>query len=88
MLIVTAPLWFKAPFKILRLFVREKLRDRVYTVSIPQVSFIHFTLYMNFMKSGKVDVCKKVEDKFFSLPFPQEPYANFMVQNIRIIIVN
>ena len=36
-LIVTAPLWFKAPFKILRLFVREKLRDRVYTVSIPQV---------------------------------------------------
>ena len=38
-LIVTAPLWFKAPFKVLRLFVREKLRDRVFTVSIPQVSF-------------------------------------------------
>jgi len=37
-LIVTAPLWFKAPFKVLRLFVREKLRDRVFTVSIPQVS--------------------------------------------------
>ncbi|CAG0884932.1 unnamed protein product [Darwinula stevensoni] len=36
-LIVTAPLWFKAPFKILRLFVREKLRDRVYTVSTPQL---------------------------------------------------
>ncbi|CAG0919033.1 unnamed protein product [Notodromas monacha] len=36
-LIVTAPLWFKAPFKILRLFVREKLRDRVYTVSVPQL---------------------------------------------------
>ncbi|KAL0271475.1 UNVERIFIED_CONTAM: hypothetical protein PYX00_008556 [Menopon gallinae] len=36
-LIVTAPLWFKAPFKILRLFVREKLRDRVYTISIPQL---------------------------------------------------
>lgn len=36
-LIVTAPLWFKAPFKILRLFVREKLRDRVFTVNIPQV---------------------------------------------------
>jgi hypothetical protein len=35
---VTAPLWFKAPFKILRLFVREKLRDRVYTVSVPQVN--------------------------------------------------
>ncbi|XP_058809412.1 tyrosine-protein phosphatase non-receptor type 9 [Phymastichus coffea] len=37
-LIVTAPLWFKAPFKILRLFVREKLRERVFTVSIPQLT--------------------------------------------------
>lgn len=37
-LIVTAPLWFKAPFKILRLFVREKLRERVYTVSVPQLT--------------------------------------------------
>ncbi|XP_044734872.1 tyrosine-protein phosphatase non-receptor type 9 [Chrysoperla carnea] len=37
-LIVTAPLWFKAPFRILRLFVREKLRERVYTVSIPQLT--------------------------------------------------
>lgn len=36
-LIVTAPLWFKAPFKILRLFVREKLRERVYTVSSAQL---------------------------------------------------
>lgn len=36
-LIVTAPLWFKAPFKILRLFVREKLRDRVYTVNQEQL---------------------------------------------------
>lgn len=36
-LIVTAPLWFKAPFKVLRLFVREKLRDRVFTVSLPQL---------------------------------------------------
>lgn len=35
---MTAPLWFKAPFKILRLFVREKLRDRVYTVSARQLS--------------------------------------------------
>lgn len=34
---MTAPLWFKAPFKILRLFVREKLRDRVFTVSVPQL---------------------------------------------------
>lgn len=38
MLIVTAPLWFKAPFKILRLFVREKLRERVFTVSVPQLA--------------------------------------------------
>ncbi|XP_059165119.1 tyrosine-protein phosphatase non-receptor type 9-like [Physella acuta] len=37
-LIVTAPLWFKAPFKILRLFVKEKLRDRVYTVNISELS--------------------------------------------------
>ncbi|XP_005094848.1 tyrosine-protein phosphatase non-receptor type 9 isoform X2 [Aplysia californica] len=36
-LIVTAPLWFKAPFKILRLFVKEKLRDRVYTVSVSEL---------------------------------------------------
>ena len=36
-MIVTAPLWFKAPFKVLRLFVREKLRDRVFTVSMPQL---------------------------------------------------
>ncbi|XP_022904212.2 tyrosine-protein phosphatase non-receptor type 9 isoform X1 [Onthophagus taurus] len=37
-LIVTAPLWFKAPFKILRLFVREKLRERVFTVSLAQLT--------------------------------------------------
>ncbi|XP_023344364.1 tyrosine-protein phosphatase non-receptor type 9 [Eurytemora carolleeae] len=36
-LIVTAPLWFKAPFKVLRLFVREKLRDRVFTVNLTQL---------------------------------------------------
>ncbi|XP_035447346.2 tyrosine-protein phosphatase non-receptor type 9 isoform X1 [Spodoptera frugiperda] len=36
-LIVTAPLWFKAPFRILRLFVREKLRERVHTVNAPQL---------------------------------------------------
>ena len=28
---MAAPLWFKAPFKVLQLFVREKLRDRIYT---------------------------------------------------------
>ncbi|XP_047737054.1 tyrosine-protein phosphatase non-receptor type 9 isoform X4 [Hyalella azteca] len=37
-LIVTAPLWFKAPFKVLRLFVREKLRDRVYTVTLSELA--------------------------------------------------
>ncbi|XP_013403670.1 tyrosine-protein phosphatase non-receptor type 9 isoform X1 [Lingula anatina] len=37
-LVVTAPLWFKAPFKILRLFVRQKLRDRVFTVNSPQLT--------------------------------------------------
>ncbi|KAK3096744.1 hypothetical protein FSP39_002853 [Pinctada imbricata] len=37
-LIVTAPLWFKAPFKILRLFVREKLQERVYIINLSQIS--------------------------------------------------
>lgn len=36
-LIVSAPLWFKAPFRIMSLFVREKLRDRVYMINIPQL---------------------------------------------------
>lgn len=27
--IVSSPLWFRAPFAVLRLFVREKLRERV-----------------------------------------------------------
>ncbi|KAL4641753.1 tyrosine-protein phosphatase non-receptor type 9-like [Arapaima gigas] len=30
--IVSSPLWFRAPFSVLRLFVREKLRERVCTV--------------------------------------------------------
>ncbi|GAB1610995.1 tyrosine-protein phosphatase non-receptor type 9-like isoform X1 [Argonauta hians] len=33
-LIVDAPFWFKASFRILQLFLREKLRDRVFTVSV------------------------------------------------------
>lgn len=36
-LIVTPPLWFKTSFKILRLFVREKLRDRVYMLNQTQL---------------------------------------------------
>ncbi|XP_076334726.1 tyrosine-protein phosphatase non-receptor type 9-like [Tachypleus tridentatus] len=31
-LIVSAPMWFRAPFGILRLFVREKLRDRIHVL--------------------------------------------------------
>lgn len=42
-LIVMAPLWFKAPFKILRLFVREKLRDRVFMVNVSQLA-LHIPL--------------------------------------------
>ena len=44
---MTAPLWFKAPFKVLRLFVREKLRDRVFTVSIPQVRPVSMERILN-----------------------------------------
>lgn len=36
-LIVMAPLWFKAPFRILQLFIREKLRDRVHMVNQSQL---------------------------------------------------
>lgn len=38
-LIVAAPLWFKAPFRILQLFLREKLRDRVHIIN--QSSLVH-----------------------------------------------
>ncbi|PAA56637.1 hypothetical protein BOX15_Mlig010339g2 [Macrostomum lignano] len=37
-LIVTAPIWFKAPFQVLRMFVREKLRDRVFIVNSSTIS--------------------------------------------------
>lgn len=37
-LIVSPPLWFKAPFHLLRLIVREKLRDRVWLLNIEQLS--------------------------------------------------
>ena len=40
-LIVMAPLWFKAPFKILRLFVREKLRNRVLMIGTSQLLTQH-----------------------------------------------
>ncbi|XP_035280482.1 tyrosine-protein phosphatase non-receptor type 9 [Anguilla anguilla] len=36
--IVSSPLWFRAPFAVLRLFVREKLRERVCTVKAPELA--------------------------------------------------
>jgi len=68
-LIVTAPLWFKAPFKILRLFVREKLRDRVFTVSIPQVSIycvkIQFDVLFYFLLWHPVSFSVSTVEFFF-----------------------
>lgn len=37
-LIVSPPLWFKAPFHLLRLIVREKLRDRVLLLRMDQIT--------------------------------------------------
>lgn len=37
-LIVSPPLWFKAPFHLLRLIVREKLRDRVWMLRMDQLT--------------------------------------------------
>ncbi|KAI4874156.1 hypothetical protein NFI96_014080, partial [Prochilodus magdalenae] len=36
--IVSSPLWFRAPFAVLRLFVREKLRERVCTVKAHELA--------------------------------------------------
>ncbi|XP_061833013.1 tyrosine-protein phosphatase non-receptor type 9 [Nerophis lumbriciformis] len=36
--IVSSPLWFRAPFAVLRLFVREKLRERVCTVKASELA--------------------------------------------------
>ncbi|XP_015809636.3 tyrosine-protein phosphatase non-receptor type 9 [Nothobranchius furzeri] len=36
--IVSSPLWFRAPFAVLRLFVREKLRERVCTVRASELA--------------------------------------------------
>ncbi|TMS23867.1 Tyrosine-protein phosphatase non-receptor type 9 [Larimichthys crocea] len=35
--IVSSPIWFRAPFAVLRLFVREKLRERVCTVKAQEL---------------------------------------------------
>ncbi|XP_022257184.1 tyrosine-protein phosphatase non-receptor type 9-like isoform X2 [Limulus polyphemus] len=37
-LILSAPIWFRAPFSILRLFVREKLRERIYMLGPAQLT--------------------------------------------------
>ncbi|KAJ4447679.1 hypothetical protein ANN_09686 [Periplaneta americana] len=84
-LIVTAPLWFKAPFKILRLFVREKLRDRVFTVSIPQggypaklkkVLIVTAPLWFKApFKILRLFVREKLRDRVFTVSIPQ-----FLVQ--------
>ncbi|XP_040891874.1 tyrosine-protein phosphatase non-receptor type 9 [Toxotes jaculatrix] len=36
--IVSSPLWFRAPFAVLRLFVRDKLRERVCTVKANELA--------------------------------------------------
>jgi len=70
-LIVTAPLWFKAPFKVLRLFVREKLRDRVFTVSLPQL-LLHIDMAsmpkelgggLNYSHTQWMIMCQKVAEE-------------------------
>ncbi|KAK4467628.1 hypothetical protein MN116_008571 [Schistosoma mekongi] len=37
-IIIEPPLWFRAPFNVLRLFVREKMRDRIYSVGYDELS--------------------------------------------------
>ncbi|UXI15499.1 protein furry [Sarcoptes scabiei] len=37
-LILSAPIWFKTPFKILQFFIRDKLRDRVHMINTTQLS--------------------------------------------------
>ncbi|OTF79654.1 hypothetical protein BLA29_007473, partial [Euroglyphus maynei] len=37
-LILSAPMWFKTPFRILQFFIRDKLRDRVHMINLAQLS--------------------------------------------------
>nr|CAH8867358.1 unnamed protein product [Trichobilharzia regenti] len=37
-IIIEPPFWFRAPFNVLRLFVREKMRDRIYSVGYDELS--------------------------------------------------
>lgn len=41
-LILSAPMWFKTPFRILQFFIRDKLRDRVHMINLSQLS-LHIT---------------------------------------------
>ncbi|KAF7257578.1 hypothetical protein EG68_05268 [Paragonimus skrjabini miyazakii] len=41
-IIVEAPMWFRAPFGVLRLFVKEKMRDRISTVDFDELH-VHLT---------------------------------------------
>lgn len=36
-LILSAPMWFKTPFRILQFFIRDKLRDRVHMINTAQL---------------------------------------------------
>ncbi|KER21500.1 hypothetical protein T265_15076, partial [Opisthorchis viverrini] len=36
-IIIEAPFWFRAPFGVLRLFVKEKMRDRIFTVDLDEL---------------------------------------------------
>ncbi|CAH8639526.1 unnamed protein product [Schistosoma rodhaini] len=37
-IIIEPPFWFRAPFNVLRLFVREKMRDRIYSVGYDELN--------------------------------------------------
>ncbi|CAH8551707.1 unnamed protein product [Schistosoma turkestanicum] len=37
-IIIEPPFWFRAPFNVLRLFVREKMRDRIYSVDYDELN--------------------------------------------------
>lgn len=45
--IVSSPLWFRAPFAVLRLFVREKLRERVRRESPLEILMVLDAGYLN-----------------------------------------
>uniref|UniRef100_A0A182Z375 Tyrosine-protein phosphatase non-receptor type 9 n=3 Tax=Biomphalaria glabrata TaxID=6526 RepID=A0A182Z375_BIOGL len=59
-LIVTAPLWFKAPFKILRLFVQEKLRKRVFIISASELNVYIPKETLPIQLGGSQEPCHKV----------------------------